>query len=53
MSWLADSIWGNTKKDEPKVYFETENWAVRKYAPIKPASDFIPSQWKKLSLIHI
>ena len=48
MSWLADSIWGNTKKDEPKVYFETENWAVRKYAPIKPASDFIPSQWKKM-----
>ena len=21
MSWLADTIWGNTKKDEPKVYF--------------------------------
>ena len=40
----------NWKKesDEPKIYFETENWAVRKYAPIKPASEFLPSAWKKM-----
>ena len=36
------------KKQEPVVNFETENWAVRKYAPIKPASEFVPSQWKKM-----
>ena len=36
------------KKQKPVVNFETENWAVRKYAPIKPASEYLPSQWKKM-----
>ena len=48
MSWIADVIWGQPKEDKPKVYFETENWAVRKYAPIRPASEFIPQAWKKM-----
>ena len=36
------------KKDDPKVYFETENWAVRMYAHIRPASEFMPGPCKKM-----
>ena len=36
------------KKDKAVVNFETENWAVRKYAPIKPASEYMPGPWKQM-----
>ncbi len=36
------------KKEQPKVIFETEHWFVRKYAPIRPASEFIPDYWKNI-----
>tara|TARA_B100000035_G_scaffold78327_1_gene65430 strand:- start:2078 stop:2842 length:765 start_codon:yes stop_codon:yes gene_type:complete len=36
------------KKQKAVVNFETENWAVRKYAPIKPASEFMPGPWKQM-----
>ena len=45
--------WFKKKKEEPKVYFETENWAVRKYAPIRPASEFMPGPWKQMPLLLI
>ena len=31
-----------------QIYFETDNYAVRKYAPIRPASEYIPSKFKNL-----
>ena len=37
-----------SKKEKAVVNFETENWAVRKYAPIKPASEFMPGTWKQM-----
>lgn len=36
------------KKDEPEVMFESVNYAVRKYAPIRPAAEFVPEKFKKL-----
>mgnify|MGYP000002152871 FL=1 len=33
------------KNPEPVIFFETENWAVRKHAPIKSAKEFLPKEW--------
>lgn len=33
---------------EPVIFFETEKWAVRKHAPIRPAGEFKPTAWKKM-----
>jgi len=33
---------------EPVIFFETERWAVRKHAPIRPAGEFKPTAWKKM-----
>lgn len=33
------------KKVKTHIYFETERWAVRKHAPIRPAREFIPKSW--------
>lgn len=33
---------------EPVIFFETENWAVRKHAPIIPAKECLPSAWKEM-----
>jgi len=38
----------NFKKKQPTVTFETEHWFVRKYAPVRPASEFIPEYWKNI-----
>ena len=35
-------------KTEPVIFFETEKWAVRKHAPIRPAGEFKPTAWKKM-----
>ena len=31
-----------------QVYFETDNWAVRKYSPIRPAREFIPEKFSSM-----
>ena len=36
------------KKEEAHFYFETERWAVRKHAPIRPAKEFIPQSWANM-----
>ena len=33
---------------KPILFFETENWAVRKHAPIRPAKEFMPEAWKNM-----
>ena len=33
---------------KPQIYFETNNYAVRKFAPIKPASEFVPEKFRNL-----
>ena len=40
-------MWPFKKKQQ--IYFETDNWAVRKYAPIKSAGEFIPEKFKNMS----
>ena len=35
-------------KKKAQINFETDNWAVRKYAPIRPAAEFIPDKFKNL-----
>lgn len=39
------------KKKEPSITFECTTWAVRKYAPIQPASRFVPEKFKNLPSI--
>lgn len=39
------------KKEKPELIFECENWAVRKYSPIRPASEFIPEKFKNLPTV--
>ena len=36
------------KKKKHQVYFETDNWAVRKYSPIKRASEFVPEKFANM-----
>jgi hypothetical protein len=43
------NIWPR-KDNEHQVFFETDNWAVRHYSPIQPASKFVPKQLSKLPL---
>lgn len=38
----------NLFKKTPEINFECDNWAVRKYAPITPASNFLPTRFKNL-----
>ena len=38
------------QKQKHQVYFETDNWAVRKYAPIQPASLFVPEKFSKMEV---
>ena len=39
------------KKPEPTILFECENWATRKYSPIRPAAEFIPEKFKNLPTV--
>lgn len=34
---------------KPQIYFETDNWAIRKYAPIRPANEFIPNKFSSMA----
>lgn len=40
-------MWPFTK-NKHQVYFETDNWAIRKYAPIRPASEFVPNKFTSM-----
>jgi hypothetical protein len=40
-------MWPFNKKKH-QVYFETDNWAVRKYSPIRPAREFIPEKFSSM-----
>lgn len=37
------------KKEQPIIEFSCKEWAIRKYAPVMPASNFIPEEFKSLS----
>ena len=39
------------KKNKPEIIFECNNWAIRKYAPIRPSSEFVPDKFKNLPTI--
>jgi hypothetical protein len=39
------------KKDKPEVVFECDNWATRKYSPIRPAAEFVPEKFNNLPAI--
>jgi len=36
------------KKKKYQVYFETDNWAARKFAPIRPAREFVPEKFSNM-----
>ena len=40
-------MWPFNKK-KYQVYFETDNWAARKYSPIRPAREFIPKKFSDM-----
>lgn len=33
---------------KPEINFETDNWAVRNFAPIRPSTEFLPEKFKNL-----
>ena len=37
------------KKEKPVIEFSCEDWAIRKYAPVLPANQFIPQAYKDLT----
>lgn len=44
------NMWPFNKKEKKyQVYFETDNWAVRKYAPIRPAREFTPNNFTNMT----
>jgi len=46
---MINSIKNFFRKDKPVINFATQNWGVRKYAPIQPAGKFIPKQFQDIS----
>lgn len=36
------------KKKQPTIEFSCKEWAIRKYAPIQPASKFLPQEYRDL-----
>lgn len=41
-------MWPFKKKEEYQVYFTCEDWAIRKYAPVQPAKNFLPPGFKDM-----
>lgn len=41
-------MWPFKKKKEHQVFFTCDEWAVRKYAPIEPAKNFLPLAFKDM-----
>lgn len=41
-------MWPFKKKQQHQVYFSCNEWAIRKYAPIQPAKNFMPKAFKDM-----
>lgn len=41
-------MWPFKKKQEHQLYFTCDEWAIRKYAPIQPAKNFLPQALKDM-----
>lgn len=41
-------MWPFKKKEKYQLYFTTDEWAIRKYAPIQPAKNFLPPKFKEM-----
>ena len=41
-------MWPFKKKEEHQIFFTTDEWAIRKYAPIEPAKNFLPKAFKDM-----
>jgi hypothetical protein len=41
-------MWPFKKKQEHQIFFTCEDWAIRKYAPIQPAKNFLPKKFKDM-----
>ena len=41
-------IFNFLKKKQPEIVFECDNWATRKYSPVRPSSEFVPEKFKNL-----
>jgi hypothetical protein len=41
-------MWPFKKKEQHQLYFTCDEWAIRKYAPIQPAKNFIPQALKDM-----
>lgn len=41
-------VWPFKKKAKYQVYFTTDEWAIRKYAPIQSAKNFLPIAFKNM-----
>jgi hypothetical protein len=41
-------MWPFKKRQKHQVYFTCEEWAIRKYAPIEPAKNFLPKAFKDM-----
>jgi len=45
-------MWFKKQEQKHQVYFETDNWAVRKFSPIQPASHFVPERFSNMPLFY-
>ena len=41
-------MWPFRKKSQHQIYFTCDEWAIRKYAPIEPAKNFLPKAFKDM-----
>ena len=41
-------MWPFKKKDDAEIFFTTDEWAVRKFAPIELAKNFMPKAFKDM-----
>ena len=41
-------MWPFKKKEKHQIFFECEDWAVRKYAPVQLAKNFMPTAFKDM-----
>jgi hypothetical protein len=44
-------MWPFKKKEKYQVYFTCDEWAIRKYSPIQPAKNFLPTGFKDMDTI--
>jgi len=47
-------MWPFKKKDDAEIFFTTDEWAVRKFAPIELAKNFMPKAFKDMeTFLHV